>query len=154
LKEEITQIRTTKQLKDLAKTLKVGADWHEPDEQEVEVKVEGSHLDNAFMELTTERWPNREFNVIILQDKKPVAWINLANLFAMAVDTWPDTGEPKGTFTGHEVNIRSIRETYLNRIERNIEDAENSLTHAKEAVTTTREELRKHPNAPEGFVRE
>ena len=95
MREDIPQIRTTKQLKELARTLKVRADWHEPDEQSVEAKIEGSHLDNAMMELSNKRFPNREFNVIILQDKKPVAWINLANLFAMGCQTWPDTGEPE-----------------------------------------------------------
>ena len=53
-----------------------------------------------------------------------------------------------------ETNIRGLRETYLNGILANIEDAERDLTRAKEAVTRIREELRNRPDAPEGFTKD
>lgn len=79
-------IKTQQQLKDLAVELGVREDWHEPDEQDVTVKVEGRSFDNAGF------WPTDdvddktilEKHVVIKQGGKPVAAINLASLFAMA----------------------------------------------------------------------
>lgn len=82
------EIRSQKQLKELALWLNVRKDWHEPDEQEVTVEVKGSSFDNAGF------WPAAvvvpgskpllEKHVIIKKDGKPVAAVNLASLFAMA----------------------------------------------------------------------
>lgn len=59
-------------------------DWHEPDEQDVDVEVHGEMFDNAGF------WPidgsleAHEIHVIIRQANMPVAAINLATLLAWA----------------------------------------------------------------------
>lgn len=75
----IYEVVSAGQLRDLAEFLKVRHDWHEPDEQEVTVKVQGSKFDNAGVE--------GEREVIIYQAKYPIAKINLATLFAFATRT-------------------------------------------------------------------
>lgn len=83
------RINTRTELTELAKELGVRPDWHEPDEQKVTAKVtakvHGTMFDNAGF------WPagqltstNLEQHVIIKQDGKPVAAVNLATLFAWA----------------------------------------------------------------------
>jgi hypothetical protein len=72
----------------LAKELGVRPDWHEPDEQELGAEVHGTSFDNAGF------WPADEYRdldpsileqyVILHQDGKPVAAVNLATLFAWA----------------------------------------------------------------------
>jgi hypothetical protein len=72
----------------LAGELGVRMDWHEPDEQEVTAKVRGVSFDNAGT------WPHDrngetpreivEMYVIIQQDGKDVAAVNLATLCAWA----------------------------------------------------------------------
>jgi hypothetical protein len=70
----------------LAGELGVRMDWHEPDEQEVTAEVRGVSFDNAGT------WPARddmpenivEMHVILQQDGKDVAAVNLATLCAWA----------------------------------------------------------------------
>ena len=77
--KNIPTINTHKQLLELKEKLKVRNDWHEPDEQDVTVRMVGWKLDNAFCE------PHSgEITVIVCQDGKPVAAINLAILLAYA----------------------------------------------------------------------
>lgn len=71
----------------LAKKLGVRGDWHEPDEQEVTVTVEGQSFDNAGFWPTGDRpMPPEivEHHVTIIKEDKPVAVVNLATLFAWA----------------------------------------------------------------------
>lgn len=53
-----------------------------------------------------------------------------------------------------ETNIRMVRETYLARVRAQIADAQRALDKAQEAIVTVEDELRKRPNAPEGWVKE
>jgi hypothetical protein len=83
-------ITSKRQLKDLAKQLGVRDDWHEPDEQNIEAKVFGKIFDNAgiyglSLDIPTEQ---KEIYVVLYQNKKPVAEIDLATLFAFACDTY------------------------------------------------------------------
>jgi hypothetical protein len=96
---KIRRIDTREQLQELARELGVRHDWHEPDEQEVTVSVQGQSFDNAgfwgkwFLDSTAaDREAGRfvcdaEFFVTIFRDKEPVAEVNLATLFAMACGT-------------------------------------------------------------------
>lgn len=91
-------INSKEQLKTLAKQLKVRSDWHEPDEQNVSAEVRGQTFDNAgFYGLEYESetlqhindgsfYANLEMYVILYQNDKAVAQINLATLFAIATD--------------------------------------------------------------------
>jgi hypothetical protein len=71
----------------LAVTAGVRPDWHEPDEQGITARVEGKSFDNAGF------WPDEstppeilEHHVILSQDGRDVAAVNLADLFAWATD--------------------------------------------------------------------
>jgi hypothetical protein len=97
LQPDPVRIDTIGQLQELARTLRVRPDWHEPDEQEVTARVFGQFFDNAGF------WPyepngryestnsidseSLEMYVELLQAGKVVAQINLATLFAMACHT-------------------------------------------------------------------
>lgn len=79
------RITERSELVELARELGVRKDWHEPDEQEVDVEVYGSDFDNAGF------WPSDqaagdilERHVIISKDRHPVAAVNLATLLAWA----------------------------------------------------------------------
>ena len=78
------KINSTVDMVKLADYLGVRNDWHEPDEQEVTAEVTGTSFDNAGF--------GSEMTLIIKQDGKPVAEVNLATLCAMAarVPTIPD----------------------------------------------------------------
>jgi hypothetical protein len=86
---DIKRITKRDDLVALQDVLGVSPDWHEPDEQMVTATVHGSEFDNAGYwgsDLTLddvitdgmEQW------VVLYQDGKPVAEINLATLFAFA----------------------------------------------------------------------
>lgn len=79
-------ISNRKDMQHLANKLGVSG-WHEPDQQNVTVRFDGDHLDNAG------HWPGGfgdrnsrviEFYVVIEQDGEDVAAVNLATLLAMA----------------------------------------------------------------------
>ncbi len=91
-------ITSEKALKALAEELGVRPDWHEPDEQGVTVEIRGVNFDNAgfwgareeaallsavgkgaFAQLNS-----IEMYAIIYKDEKPVAEVNLAELFSWA----------------------------------------------------------------------
>ena len=85
------RINNAKELNELAKELGVRPDWHEPDEQEVNARIIGSHLDNAMGadpdadddpdgSVRTRHWG--EYNVVITKKGKDVAVVNLAELLA------------------------------------------------------------------------
>lgn len=74
--KESKEIFSLNEMINLKKQLGVRDDWHEPDEQEVTVKISGNHLDNA--------GAGPEFMIHFLQDNKEVAQVNLANLCAFA----------------------------------------------------------------------
>lgn len=69
-------IMTLKELMNVKKTLGVNDNWHEPDEQNVTVSIKGKTFDNASVD--------GEIIVTLYKDKKPVADMNLATLFAYA----------------------------------------------------------------------
>lgn len=93
------RIDNIRQLQEVAATLGVRPDWHEPDEQEVTAKVYGQSFDNAGtwpMDLSRagERFaataPDSEaleMYVELYRDGLPIAQVNLATLFAMACHT-------------------------------------------------------------------
>jgi len=77
------------ELVELANLLGVRPDWHEPDEQGITARVEGRSFDNAGF------WPDDshfrapeiiEHHVILSQNGRDVAAVNLATLFAWAAD--------------------------------------------------------------------
>lgn len=84
------KIESRKELIALADELGVRKDWHEPDEQGVEVVVKGNVFDNAgFWPRGVYYAPGAEFDgtekyAVIKQNGKPIAAVNLATLFAMA----------------------------------------------------------------------
>jgi cytochrome c-type biogenesis protein CcmH/NrfG len=53
-----------------------------------------------------------------------------------------------------EVNIRMLRQTYLNRIRAYLEEIRRTQDKLEEACKALEEELRNRPNAPEGWVKE
>jgi len=84
----IIRIQTPGQLADVAAELKVRVDWHEPDEQEVNARIIGNHLDNAMgsrFETIPDDDPSNpagELNVIITRDGEDYAVVNLATLLS------------------------------------------------------------------------
>lgn len=91
------RINSAKELNELAKELRVRPDWHEPDEQEVNARIIGSHLDNAMgadpdadEKVDVSHYPDGsvrtlhwgEYNVVITKKGKDVAVVNLAELLA------------------------------------------------------------------------
>lgn len=84
------KINTRQQLIELARTLRVRPDWHEPDERGITARVHGDDFDNAGFwghykgKLNTYGAGHQEMWVELIQDGEPVAEINLATLFAMA----------------------------------------------------------------------
>jgi len=108
--ESIKRINTRQELQQLAKSLGVGHDWLEPDNQNVDVCIFGAGFDNAgfwglrhladrrYETLTRlERPPELngdpvfqnpenlvEMFVVVYKDDKAIAEVNLATLFAFA----------------------------------------------------------------------
>lgn len=84
----IKRITRRAELLALAKELGVNADWHEPDNQDVEAAVLGSNFDNCGTWGpgcdVPESASYRELSVMLYQDGTPVAEVNLATLFAWA----------------------------------------------------------------------
>lgn len=80
-------INTKRELAELANTLQVRMDWHEPDEQGVNARVSGTHLDNA---MGPDPYRNvGELTVILYQRdsdgwEHEVGYVNLANVLAWA----------------------------------------------------------------------
>lgn len=75
----------------LARDLRVRPDWHEPDEQELDVVVKGQSFDNSGFWGPDQDVPEdasyREVSVILRVDGEPVAEVNLADLFSWACGT-------------------------------------------------------------------
>jgi hypothetical protein len=92
----LRQIQTRDEFVELSKELRVRADWHEPDEQDVSARVEGDSFDNAgFWPQSPSRYiPEEilEMHVIFTKDGEDVATVNLATLCA-----WASDPEPRGT---------------------------------------------------------
>lgn len=87
------RINTRAELVQLAGELGVRPDWHEPDEQDVSVRIEGEQFDNAgsWPEAEARRYSGDrdwkgEFCVVLVKDGQDVAVVNLASLFSMATD--------------------------------------------------------------------
>lgn len=84
--QELRVINTRAQLIELQRELKVGPDWHEPDQVDVDAVTGGRDLDNAF----THPCPEFEHTdaeplyVVLRHQKRPVAYVNLAMLLAWA----------------------------------------------------------------------
>ena len=84
------------ELQALAKQLGVRPDWHEPDEQGVDVVMKGTKFDNAGFwgetgiasrqELIDQGYAPSQLEkwVVIKKHGKPVAEVNLATLFSLA----------------------------------------------------------------------
>lgn len=87
------QIESQEDLANLAARLEVRADWHEPDEQGVNARIVGTHLDNAMGSTVHLRDAGHgEFNVILTQEDErgepqEIAVVNLATLLAIASGT-------------------------------------------------------------------
>lgn len=91
----MTEIKRSTKRDDLValrKKLQLRADWHEPDEREVTAIPYGYDFDNAGHWGTDTRFEMErqgragsvERYVVIFQDGKPAAEVNLATLFAFA----------------------------------------------------------------------
>lgn len=77
--DEELVIHNKKELIELAEKLKVRNDWHEPDEQGLDIRVTGYRFDNAHCDLA-----GHEYAVIIYKDGEAVAVVNIALLLAWA----------------------------------------------------------------------
>jgi hypothetical protein len=86
--QPLRQIHTRDEFVELSKELGVRADWHEPDERDVNAIVEGYSFDNAgfWPQSNKRRIPEEilEMHVIFTQDGRDVAAVNLATLCAWA----------------------------------------------------------------------
>lgn len=93
------RISTIGQLVDFANEHGLREDWHEPDEQGIDARIIGTHLDNAFGSTESAYVDNgydySEFNVILFRrewdeeggeyiNAENLAVVNLATLFAFA----------------------------------------------------------------------
>lgn len=89
-------IHTREEFIALKDELGVRMDWHEPDEQEVDVRLVGRNFDNAGFWPQSEKYPIpasiMERHVVFRKEGKPVAAVNLATLCA-----WASDPEPRGT---------------------------------------------------------
>lgn len=93
---ELRAIHTREEFIELSRELGVRADWHEPDEMEVDAVVYGTSFDNAGT------WPRSyrrsipeeilETHVVFTKEGRAVAAVNLATLCA-----WASDPEPRGT---------------------------------------------------------
>jgi hypothetical protein len=86
------RIMNRRDLVEVAEQLGVCPDWHEPGEQDVDVRIEGENFDNcgAWPEESlkggfTRDWKG-EFCIVLTKDGEDVAVVNLASLFAMAAN--------------------------------------------------------------------
>lgn len=87
----VITINTRNDLVEVARNLGVRPDWHEPDEQEVNARVVGDHLDNAMGSTVTDNVG--EYNVVLTRlddegEPQDVAVVNLATLLAFATGTY------------------------------------------------------------------
>lgn len=81
------RINNKEELQELAKKLGVRHDWHEPDEQEVSIRIRGKSFDNAgFWGSTFKDYSTREMYAEIFKCGVIVAEVNLADLFAFACE--------------------------------------------------------------------
>lgn len=74
-------------LQEFQKKYKLRKDWHEPDEVDIDARVVGDHLDNAFgdeVKPTIRMYPSQEYVVILTKAGQEVGRINLATLLAVA----------------------------------------------------------------------
>lgn len=79
-------IHSKAELQKLRDELGVRADWHEPDEQEVDAVVYGHSFDNAgfWGRPESQGLESEEMHVVISKDGHPVAAVNLATLLGWA----------------------------------------------------------------------
>jgi hypothetical protein len=106
-----SKITEGRYMSQLAKKLGVRADWHEPDEQGVTVKITGKQFDNAMGNTDS-----GEINVHFYQEGKEVGAVNLATLCAMAA----------GTISESKANERNM--SYV-RFENTYTDLSDCLEH-------------------------
>lgn len=103
---DIRRITRCEELTTLAWELGVRSDWHEPDEQDVDARIIGNHLDNAMgssaeaciVHTASGDHDHTEYNVILTRggedddSRTDVAVINLATLLAWASDSASSVG--------------------------------------------------------------
>jgi hypothetical protein len=79
-------ISTKEELVEVKAELGVREDWHEPDEQDVDVEVHGNVFDNAGAWGLDTQAPYEavEKFIVLKKNGQPVAEVNLATLFAWA----------------------------------------------------------------------
>jgi hypothetical protein len=75
----VLEPRTRAELAEVAVTLGVGDDWHEPDQVDVTATVTGGSFDNSGA-------AHLEKNVVLIKDGVPAAQIALATLLSFACD--------------------------------------------------------------------
>jgi hypothetical protein len=80
----VKRITTKAELVELAGELEVRPDWHEPDEVGVTASTHGRTFDNAGFWGSDNTCHTQEMYVIVCKDRKAVAEVNLATLFAWA----------------------------------------------------------------------
>jgi hypothetical protein len=80
----VRTVRDPGALAEVAAELGVRSDWHEPDEQEVHAHVTGASFDNT-------GHATLEMMVILYQEGRAVAQVNLALLLAWACKAAPET---------------------------------------------------------------
>lgn len=108
------RITTRTDLVELARTLGVRKDWHEPDEQDVNAQVWGSSFDNAGF------WPlgehtmhpeSLEQHVILWQDGNDEEYaVNLATLFAWATGYEAPASTPEVDLSPRELDSLKVQQ--------------------------------------------
>ena len=76
---KIPTITSLKEFREMSKRIGARQDWHEPDEEEIDIHFVGNHLDNAFCDDTA-----GEYTLILTKAGRNFAKINLATLLAYA----------------------------------------------------------------------
>lgn len=115
------RIHTQAELREVAASLGVRGDWHEPDEQGVNADVHGDHLDNAMGPQLDEDDSCGELNVVIYKDVEgepgssdAVAVVNLATLLAFACDAHVESR----SVTSPQVLLSQAQDAAFERVER------------------------------------
>jgi hypothetical protein len=92
---KMKHISTKEELVEVKAELGVREDWHEPDEQDVDVEVHGNVFDNAGAWGLDTQAPYEavEKFIVLKKNGQPVAEVNLATLFAWA-SSLPKKDEP------------------------------------------------------------
>lgn len=83
IRDAAVPVQTPDNLRAFREAAGLRPDWHEPDEQDVDARIIGNHLDNA---MGSQNSPDNvgEYNVVLTKHGVDIAVVNLATLLAWA----------------------------------------------------------------------